>query len=111
MNFDLVLGDNSGYMYMKKKQKLYLEYDDFSLLRSAPPINLVIDYEAEIWTSADFKVIGAGELAFKVRNLQVTTFVFCSSHLLMFFGSLNCKQYGPRSDCSLGAEGLYYLKK
>ena len=71
MNFDLVLGDNSGNMYMKKKQKLYLEYDDFSLLRSAPPVNLIIDYEAEIWTSADFKVIGAGDLAFKVRSLQV----------------------------------------
>ena len=31
----------------------------------------------------------------------VTTFVVCSSHLLVFLGSLNCKQYGPRSDCSL----------
>ena len=31
----------------------------------------------------------------------VTTFVVCSSHLLVFLGSLNCKQYGPRSDCFL----------
>ena len=82
MNFDLVLGDNSGNMYMKKKQKLYLEYDDFSLLRSAPPVNLIIDYEAEIWTSADFKVIGAGDLAFKVKNPQDTDYVVCSSCLV-----------------------------
>ena len=31
-----------------------------------------------------------------------TSFVVCSSYLLMFLGSLYCKQYGPRSDCSLG---------
>ena len=34
-------------------------------------------------------------------RLPVTTFVVYSSLLLMFLGSLYCKQYGPRSDCSL----------
>ena len=33
----------------------------------------------------------------------VTTFVVCSSHLLMFLGCLYCKQYRPRSDCSIGS--------
>ena len=39
----------------------------------------------------------------KYKNLfpTVTTFVTCSSHLLIFLGSLYCKQYGPRSDCSI----------
>ena len=31
-------------------------------------------------------------------SLPDTTFVVCSSHLLMFLSSLYCKQYGPRSD-------------
>ena len=34
---------------------------------------------------------------------QVTTFVVSPFHLLMFLGSLFCKKYGPRSDCSQGA--------
>ena len=34
-------------------------------------------------------------------SLPVMTFVICSSCLLMFLSSLYCKQYGPRSDCSL----------
>ena len=32
----------------------------------------------------------------------VMTFVICSSRLIMFLGSLYCKQYGTRSDCSFG---------
>ena len=33
----------------------------------------------------------------------VMTVVVCSYHLLMFLGSLYGKQYGSRSDCSLGS--------
>ena len=32
-------------------------------------------------------------------NLPITTSVVCSFYLLMFLGSLYCKQYRPRSDC------------
>ena len=32
-----------------------------------------------------------------------TTYIICSSHLLMFLGSIYCKQYGSRSDCSKGS--------
>ena len=34
-----------------------------------------------------------------IFNLPVTTSVVCSFRLLMFLGSLYCKQYETRSDC------------
>ena len=36
-----------------------------------------------------------------IFSLPVTIFVVCFSPLLMFLGSLYCKQYEARSDCSL----------
>ena len=84
VNFDLVLGDNTGYFYMKNGQRLYVEYDEFSLLRSAPPVNFIIDDGAEMWASADFKVIGARNLAFKVILLQIT-YHKCSGIVCHFF--------------------------
>ena len=66
MNFDLVMGDKTGYFHMKDCQKLFIEYDEFSVLRSSPPANLIIDNGSEIWASADFKIIGTASVAFEV---------------------------------------------
>ena len=68
MNFDLVMGDESGYFHMQSGQIMYLEYDEFSVLRSAPPVNFIIDEGSEMWASADFKIIGAGSSAFEVSK-------------------------------------------
>ena len=76
MNFDLVMGDKTGYIRMKNGHRVYVEYDEFSVLRSAPPVNFIIDDGAEMWASADFKVVGAGNLAFKVRKSFSTLFTF-----------------------------------
>ena len=66
MNFDLVMGDKTGYFHMQDGQRLFIEYDEFSVLRSAPPVNLIIDNGSEIWASADFKIIGTASVAFEV---------------------------------------------
>ena len=46
------------------------------------------------------RIMRISEKTAKPLRLPVTTFVACSTALLMFFGSLYCKQYEPRSDCS-----------
>ena len=58
VNFDYVMGDGSGIMCMQDGQRMYLEYDEFSVLRSAPPVNFIIKENAEVWASSDFKVVG-----------------------------------------------------
>lgn len=60
------MGDETGYLLMQDGQRMYLEYNEFSVLRSAPPVNFIIKDGAEMWASADFKVIGAGSTAFEV---------------------------------------------
>ena len=67
VNFDLVMGDRSGYLHMQDTQRMYLEYDEFAVVRSSPPVNFIIKEGAEMWASADFKVIGTAETAFQVR--------------------------------------------
>ena len=46
-----------------------------------------------------------GSISFHPLTLlpPITTFIVCSISLDMYLGSLYCKQYGPRSDCSLGS--------
>ena len=68
VNFDLVMGDETGYFHMQDSQRMYLEYDEFSVLRSSPPVNFIIDDRAEMWASADFKIIGAASTAFEVST-------------------------------------------
>ena len=60
------MGDETGYLHMQDGQRMYLEYDEFSVLRSAPPVNFIIDDGSEMWASADFKIIGAANTAFEV---------------------------------------------
>ena len=69
INFDLVMGDKTGYIHMKAGQKGYIEYDEFSLLRSSPPVNFIIDMEADMWASADFKIVGLSDIAFEVSYI------------------------------------------
>lgn len=63
------MGDKTGFFRMQDGQRMYIEYDEFSVLRSAPPVNLIIEEGAEMWASADFKVIGLADTAFKVRAI------------------------------------------
>ena len=81
MNFDLVMGDETGYFHMQDSQRMYIEYDEFSVLRSAPPANLIIDSGSEMWASADFKIIGAASTAFEVLYHK-TIFVAVHIHYL-----------------------------
>ena len=55
---------------MKAGQKGYIEYDEFSLLRSSPPVNFIIDMEADMWASADFKIVGLSDIAFEVSYIK-----------------------------------------
>ena len=52
----------------------------------------------DLFAVGDFQL----DLAF---NLKLAIENFCSSHELMFLGSLYCKQHGPRSD------SVCYLEK
>ena len=51
---------------MQDGQRMYVEYDEYALIRSSPPVNFIIKEGAEMWASADFKVIGTAETAFQV---------------------------------------------
>ena len=67
INFDLVMGDRSGFIHLQAGQAGFIEYSEFSLLRSMPPVNFIIKNGAQIWLSADFKVIGEDTYAFWVK--------------------------------------------
>jgi hypothetical protein len=66
LNIDLMMGDRTGYLHMKGGQTSYLEYSQYSILRSTPPVNFQIDQGSQIWLSSDFKVIGNHVPAFQV---------------------------------------------
>ncbi|KAL4230250.1 hypothetical protein ACF0H5_010636 [Mactra antiquata] len=66
INLDYVMGDRTGYLHMKDDQTAFVEYSEYSLLRSAPPINFMIDKNSHIWLSADFKIIGEQKPAFQL---------------------------------------------
>lgn len=59
INLGLILGDKSGYLHIQYKQKFYIEFDKFSVLRSSPPSNFIVRYGGEMWASADFRLIGS----------------------------------------------------
>ena len=67
LNIDYMMGDKTGYLHMKDGQTSYLEYSQYSILRSTPPVNFQIDEGSQIWLSSDFKVIGTHVPAFQVR--------------------------------------------
>ena len=77
INIDLQLGDKSGYLHLQNGQRGYLEYDEFSLIRSSPPVNMHLDAGAELWGSSDYKIVGSQVPAFKV--------MFKKENILSFF--------------------------
>ena len=70
----------------------YLTFSDFAL-------EVWISIET-IWLKLNILPHRIVKLAHLALILPVRTFVLCSSNLLVFLGSIYCKQYGPRSDCS-----------
>lgn len=76
LNLDSVMGDMTGYIHMKLRQTLFVEYSEYSALRSAPPANFHIDNGAQIWLSADYKIIGMQSPAFQVSTSYMLLFYF-----------------------------------
>lgn len=66
INIDQQYGDKSGYLHMQDGQTAYMEYSEFSLLRSTPPVNFVIDEGSQVWLPTDFKIVGTQTPAFQV---------------------------------------------
>jgi hypothetical protein len=58
INLGLILGDKSGYLHIQNKQKFYVEFDAYSVLRSSPPSNFIVRNGGELWLSADIRLIG-----------------------------------------------------
>ena len=72
---------------MQDSQRMYIEYDEFSVLRSAPPANLIIDSGSEMWASADFKIIGAASTAFEVLYHKTIFVAFLIHYLKVCFSA------------------------
>ncbi|KAK3576663.1 hypothetical protein CHS0354_004948 [Potamilus streckersoni] len=58
INLDLILGDGSGVLHMQSGQSFYIEYDEYSILRSSPPVRYDVDHGAKMYASADLRLIG-----------------------------------------------------
>jgi len=92
INFDLVMGDKSGYLHLQNTQTAFLEYSTYSALRSAPPINFRIDEGSSIWVSSDFKLIGqqipAVQVSVTIKNriffLYIIKEVLFETHKISF---------------------------
>ena len=59
LNLGLIMGDQSGYIYTQDTQKFFVEYDEFALLRSSPPVNFIVDHGSQMYVSTDLRLIGS----------------------------------------------------
>lgn len=62
INIGLVLGDMSGFIHIQDGQQFYIEFDAYSVFRSSPPSNFIVDNGGQMWTSSDLRLIGIGDV-------------------------------------------------
>jgi hypothetical protein len=62
LNIGLVMGDMTGYIHIQDQQQFYVEFDAYSVFRSSPHSNFIVNNGAQMWISADVRLIGRGKV-------------------------------------------------